>query len=94
MEPTTYSSLHHAIALLERRTCMDWLDHYRLGKDLELALAEHVFRVDVSYTRFQGSNVSVTVSLKSVSGSLDYDEFFSLQRAGNRSYVHREPTLD
>jgi hypothetical protein len=90
MEPTTYSSLHHAVAFLERRACMEWMEQYSLGDDLELALAEHGKNIQVTYERHQGSNVSVTVWITCHRASLNQTSYFVLQRAGNRQYVDAE----
>jgi hypothetical protein len=89
-EPTTYSSLHHAVAFLERRACMEWMEQYGLGDDLELALAEHGKRITVCYERRQGSSVSVTVSIECQRPTLNQQSYFVLQRAGNRQYVDAE----
>ena len=90
MEPTTYSSLHHAVAFLERRSCMEWMNTYSLGPDLELALAEHGKNIQVCYERKQGSFVSVTVSIECHRTTLNQTSYFRLQRAGNRQYVDAE----
>jgi hypothetical protein len=90
MEPTTYSSLHHAVAFLERRACMEWMQGYSLGDDLELALAEHCKSIQVTYERRQGDRVSVTVYLYCHRPTLNQSSYFVLQRAGNRQYVDVE----
>jgi hypothetical protein len=89
-EPTTYSSLHHAVAFLERRACLEWMEQYSLGNDLELTLAEHGKLIQVCYERRQGSKVSVTVSIECHRPALNHSSYFVLQRAGNRQYVDAE----
>jgi hypothetical protein len=91
VEPTTYSSLHHAVAFLERRAVTEWMQAYSLGTDLELVLAEHGKSIEVTYKRSLGSNVSVTVSIVAHRPTLNQTSFFMLQRAGNRQYVDAEP---
>lgn len=90
VEPDTYSSLHHAVAFLERRACLEWMEAYSLGDDLELALAEHAKQIEVTYMRSAGSYVSITVSLTCYRPSLNQTSWFALQRAGNRSYVNAQ----
>jgi hypothetical protein len=87
VEPTTYSSLHHAVAFLERRAVTEWMQQYSLGTDLELVLAEHGKSITVCYERRQGSSVSVTVSIECHRPALNQSSYFVLQRAGNRQYV-------
>jgi hypothetical protein len=94
VEPTTYSSLHHGVAFLERRVCMEWMQHYRLGSDLELALAEHCKSLTVEYTRHQGTSTSVKIHLESISGHFEWSDWFLLQRAGNRQYIDATDTLN
>lgn len=93
MEPTTYSSLHHAVALLERRACMDWMDLNALGTDLEIVLAQYAETVTVMYQRTTGGYVSVTVSIGAYDERFDHQQWFPLQRAGNRAYVQPEPSI-
>lgn len=90
IQPDTYSSLHHAVAFLERRACMQWMEQYSLGSDLESALAEHGKNIRVEYVRSAGSFVSVTVSIECQRPALNHTDYFRLQRAGNRQYVDAE----
>jgi hypothetical protein len=92
VEPNTYSSLHHAVAFLEREACEAWRQEFSLGDDLEYALAQYGSTIEVQYERVTGGFVSVTVLIRGNEERLTRQFWFSLQRAGNRCYKRLEPT--
>jgi hypothetical protein len=74
------------VAFLERESCEQWRQEFRLGDDLELALAEHVRELEVLYKRSNGANTWVTISLRCYRSAVNRTFAYCLQRAGNRAY--------